>query len=363
MLVSGLGDLFVFPCKPDKKPLIDAWPENARRIEPPQHWPLVGAITGPRNGYDVLDVECEGLAWLQATPLPRTRAHVTPRGWHLLFVAADGLTGSNDLRISKDVHIRATGNYHIWWPRQGYAVVDAPLAEWPEDLLKLAKGGHTTAPSSHTHIARAVLRGLSAADTIGKLNPTNFREYTQWLHLMMACHAAGIEQEDFVAWSTSDPLYADAGDDIRKMWNALKAHGNANGRISEATLFAFLRKQPGRCVSVPKHRRQMSHADVDELTRMSRWLSNQSEDEGALFWTSCRFGGWRMEFLISDRVLEDMLLASAWSAGLRNKVRVLRQVRNGMRIGALEWMDRHGHGDGHAATHIARAVTKGNGGT
>jgi hypothetical protein len=355
MLVPGLGDLLVFACRPDKKPLIDAWPERAQRIEPPQHWPLVGAITGPRNGYDVLDVECAGLEWLQATPLPRTRTHQTPRGWHLLFCAAEGLTGSNDLRIHKDVHIRAAGNYHVFWPRQGYAVVDAPLAEWPEDLLKLAKGGdHITSPASHTHIARAVLRDQSASDTIGKLDPINFREYTQWLHLMMGCHAAGISREDFVAWSVSDPLYANAGGDIRNIWNALKVEGNANGRISEATLFAALRKQPERCVmpAVPKHRRKMSRVDIAELSRMSRWLSRQREDEGALFWTACRYGGWRMEYVVSDRVLEDMLVAAAWQAGLRNKDRVLRQVRNGMRIGALEWMDRTGHGGAHTSSGL-----------
>jgi hypothetical protein len=50
-----------------------AWPENAKRVEPPEHWPLVGAITGPRNGYDVLDVECEGLGWLASNPVEIAR--------------------------------------------------------------------------------------------------------------------------------------------------------------------------------------------------------------------------------------------------------------------------------------------------
>jgi hypothetical protein len=375
MLVPDLGDLLVFPCGPDKKPLIDAWPENAKRVEPPGHWPLVGSITGPRNGYDVLDVECEGLAWLEANPIRRTRAHRTPRGWHLLFRAAEGLSGSNDLRISKDVHVRATGSYHIWWPRQGYAVVDAPLAEWPEELLRLAMGHHA-ASSGPAHIDRAVsncgavsnCQGLSAADTICKLDPTEFREYTKWLHLMMACHAAGIEREAFVEWSAGDPLYAGAGEGIRRMWNALKAGGNANGRIGEATLFAAIRdagskEQPGRCVSVPsppKKRRQMGWPERNELSRMLRWLASQKEDEGALFWIACRLGEWRMKFHTVDRVLEELLLGAAWQAGLRDKDRVRSQVRNGLRIGALEWLDRHanGHADGGGQADIERAVSE-----
>jgi hypothetical protein len=371
MLVPDLGDLLVFPCKPDKKPLVDAWPENAKRIEPTEHWPLVGTITGPRNGYDVLDVECEGLEWLAANPVPRTRAQRTPRGWHLLFRAAEGLSGSNDLRISKDVHVRATGSYHIWWPRQGFVVVEAPLAEWPEELLGLAMG-HRAGPSGPRHIDRAVseCKGLSAADTIGKLDPTQFREYTKWLHLMMACHAAGIEREAFVAWSISDPLYANAGDEVRKIWNALKVEGNANGRIGEATLFAALRDagsklQPGRCESVPtppKKRKQMGWPERNELSRMLRWLSSQREDEGALFWIACRLGEWRMKFVCADRVLEELLMGAAWQAGLHNKDRVKRQIRNGIRIGAVAWRDQHANGpadaDGAGQADIERAVSE-----
>jgi hypothetical protein len=357
MLVSGLGDLLIFPCNRKKKPLIDAWPANAKRCEPPDHWPIVGAITGPRNGYDVLDVEGLGLAWLQANPLPLTRRHSTPRGFHFLFRAVVGLTGSNDLRIGKDIHVRATGSYHCWWPRQGYEVIDAPLADWPEGLLKLARGGDhiiTSPSSSGQHIERAVLSGRDASETIGKLDPTAYREYDKWLRLMMACHSAGIEREDFVAWSISDPLYSDAEDDIRKIWDALKIEGNANGRVSVATLFAALKKQPERCLPpVPKGRRKMSRADVDELNRFARWLAKQHNDvEGALYWTACRYGEWRMVFVISDQVLERMLLNAAWEAGLRNKVRVLRQIRNGMVRGAMDWIEREA-----SITHIDRAVT------
>jgi hypothetical protein len=90
----------------------------------------------------------------------------------------------------------------------------------------------------------------------------------------------------------------------------------------------------------------MTWADVNELNRMTRWLASQKGDEGALFWLACRFGEWRMEFVTTDRVLEELLLGAAWQAGLRNKERVRRQVRNGLRVGALEWLDRHEGAEG-----------------
>jgi hypothetical protein len=223
------------------------------------------------------------------------------------------------------------------------------------------------------HIDRALIQGqtaLSAADTIGKLDPTRFREYTKWLHLMMACHAAAIEREDFVEWSIGDPLYANAGDEVRKIWNSLKVEGNANGRITEATLFAAIRdagtkEQPDRCApSPPKKRKEMGWAERNELSRMLRWAAGQQGDEGALFWLACRFGGWRMEFAVADRVLEELLMGAAWQAGLRNKDRARRQIRNGIRIGAQEWIDRHanGHADaGAGEADIDRAVSECNG--
>jgi Bifunctional DNA primase/polymerase, N-terminal len=140
MIVAGLGDLPVFPCNTRKQPLVKGGYKAARRIEPPKHWPLTAVPTGSVSGFDCVDVDPEGLEWLAANPLPATRAHRTRRGgWHFLFRAVDGLTGSADTRIEKGVHVRASGNYIVWWPLAGFEVQDAPLREWPEDLLRLAK--------------------------------------------------------------------------------------------------------------------------------------------------------------------------------------------------------------------------------
>jgi hypothetical protein len=136
MIVPGLGNLSVFPCDGEKHPLVKAWQHWAKRIEPPQHWPLVGVPTG--RSFDVLDVDPDGLSWLRTAELPTTRAHRTQRGWHFLFQAAEGLRGSNDDRIATGVDVRAGGNFCVWWPREGLEVIEAVLAPWPEGLLELA---------------------------------------------------------------------------------------------------------------------------------------------------------------------------------------------------------------------------------
>jgi hypothetical protein len=137
MIVPGLGDLAIFPCKLDKSPLIKAWQKNARRIEPLPHWPLCGVLTGIE--FDVIDVDPLGQTWLEANDhLLQTRRHKTQRGWHILLQPS-GVSGSNDDRIAVGVDIRANGNYVIYWPRQGLEVIDLPLAPWPAVLLEKAR--------------------------------------------------------------------------------------------------------------------------------------------------------------------------------------------------------------------------------
>jgi hypothetical protein len=137
MIVPGLGNLPIFPCKSDKRPLLRDWPNRAERIEPKPSWPLVGVLTGVT--FDVIDIDPLGLPWLDANRhLLQTRAHKTKRAWHFLFQPS-GVSGSNDDRIAPGVDVRAKGNYIIWWPRQGLEVIDLPLAPWPEELLAKAR--------------------------------------------------------------------------------------------------------------------------------------------------------------------------------------------------------------------------------
>lgn len=85
MIVLGLGDLPCFPCALEKTPLIKAWNKNAQRIEPPNHWPLVGVPTG--ISFSVLDIDLDGLSWLASANLPPTRIHITRSGVSICYSA------------------------------------------------------------------------------------------------------------------------------------------------------------------------------------------------------------------------------------------------------------------------------------
>ena len=91
MLGAELSSLASFPCSADKVPLVQHGFKNARRA----NWqsPLVGVPTGQVNGIDVLDIDPEGRSWFDQNfaSLPKTQAHETQRGLHLLFKHATGL--------------------------------------------------------------------------------------------------------------------------------------------------------------------------------------------------------------------------------------------------------------------------------
>ena len=57
----------------------------------------------------------------------------------------------------------------------------------------------------------------------------------------MAAHAAGIAQDVFIEWSTSDPQYADDAEIISRRWESLTVEGNANGRVTAWALLVEAR--------------------------------------------------------------------------------------------------------------------------
>lgn len=77
------------------------------------------------------------------------------------------------------------------------------------------------------------------AEWLALVSVEEYRDQSRWQDLMMACHAAtgGAGVEEFVAWSTSDPAYADHGDRIRRRWNSLD---DKPGAITVRTLIAAL---------------------------------------------------------------------------------------------------------------------------
>ena len=135
----SLNTLPIFPCKLNKSPLTPNGFYNAVAGADYSGWPRVGVATGAVSGIDAIDIDPDGLAWLEANRhrLPLTREHRTSRGVHLLLNHHPGIRNSNH-RIAPGVDVRGDGGYIIWWAREGFPVIDLPLADWPEWLLELA---------------------------------------------------------------------------------------------------------------------------------------------------------------------------------------------------------------------------------
>jgi hypothetical protein len=226
----NLHSAMTFPCNADKSPISRRGFKDAMRGVEWRKAPLVGVPTGDVNGISVLDIDPDGLGWYAAKfgALPTTRRHETPRGVHLLFSHAEGLRCSTG-RIVPGVHVRAEGGYVIWWPRQGLAVDDWPIADWPQWLLEEAKGAQR--PVRYRHSISVLGMGGVVDGILGELDPTQFRDHDRWLKLMMSCHAAGIDRETFIRWSTADPEYSGDGEIIRRRWDSLRADGGVSAAI------------------------------------------------------------------------------------------------------------------------------------
>jgi hypothetical protein len=71
-------------------------------------------------------------------------------------------------------------------------------------------------------------------DMLACLDPAEYADNDSWVQLAMSAHAAtgGAGREEFVAWSISDPQYADQEEVIRMRWDSFQAGG-----ITAATLF------------------------------------------------------------------------------------------------------------------------------
>jgi hypothetical protein len=156
MMIPGVGDLPIFACKLDKSPLTPQGFYNAIVGADYSRYPRVGVATGAISGIDVIDIDPDGMGWLGANRyrLPLTREHKTPRGIHLLLKHHPGMRNSNR-RIAKGIDVRGDGGYFIFWPREGYPVIDLPLAPWPEWLVELA----TTVTHSDLHSLQGRMYG------------------------------------------------------------------------------------------------------------------------------------------------------------------------------------------------------------
>ena len=95
------------------------------------------------------------------------------------------------------------------------------------------------------------------AGLLAVLDPTDYGDHDKWFSLMCACHEAtgGSGEDEFLAWSASDPAYADQEEVNRARWQSLKS-GKA-GNATVATLFKAV-IAAGRGELIPSIRRRVT---------------------------------------------------------------------------------------------------------
>lgn len=137
----------VFPCNSLKRPACPHGFKDAAIGESEvsglwQRFPglLVGVPTGTASGLDVLDIDPHhgGDRWWIAYMhrIPAIRMHRTGSGGlHVLFRHHERVRNTES-KVAPGVDTRGEGGYAIWWPAAGCAVVEAPVAPWPEWLLR-----------------------------------------------------------------------------------------------------------------------------------------------------------------------------------------------------------------------------------
>ena len=160
----------VFPCRINKRPACPHGFKDAalsasaiRDLWRRCPGPLIGVPTGQASDLFVLDVDPDGIDWLEMVcrdrRLPATRVHGTRRGgFHLLFRAPESPLANSAGRLARGVDTRGDGGYVIWPPSAGYSVIEetppAALPRWVERRLRQPRATDPAQTSPRARIGR-----------------------------------------------------------------------------------------------------------------------------------------------------------------------------------------------------------------
>lgn len=177
-------------------------------------------------------------------------------GKHIYLEKPSGLKVSGKLSGYSGIDVKTAGGFVVaagsihpetgrlyQWESDALCLVD----EAPEKLLSaLVKTSHTSSTSEAGGISCEQLEEM-----LSVLDVCDFKDQTEWLNLMMACHHAtgGLGKCEFITWSVSDLEYAEDAEIIGKRWDSLNA--DKTGGRTVASLFRELAKV-GRGDLVPK---------------------------------------------------------------------------------------------------------------
>jgi hypothetical protein len=130
----------------------------------------------------------------------------------------------------------------------------------PPFLLELIKRpGRVSAVDAGSRTPEEIERLLEPLD------PRDFREYNEWLTLMLSCHhaSAGEARQEFISWSILDEQYADQAAVIGRKWDGMHAD-NSERRVTEKYLFKVLHKA-GQGTLVAEVTKTSAEEDFDDL--------------------------------------------------------------------------------------------------
>ncbi len=160
----------VFPCRRDKRPYIEGWPERATTDSGTirewwEKWPRanIGLPTGKINGFWVLDVDGEkgrGSLMRFMSDIPHDTPRVnTANGYHLYFEHIEGLS-TNAGKVAEGLDIRtdggfvvAAGSVHESGTVYEYANESREPVEAPESLVKAIREASERRPSFTAPVA------------------------------------------------------------------------------------------------------------------------------------------------------------------------------------------------------------------
>jgi len=168
-IVVGLP---VFPCRADKRPACPHGFKDAvraaaaiRKLWCRHPGPLIGVPTGAASGLFVIDIDPEGIDWLEMVcrggRMTATRVHLTRRGgFHLIYRLPKQPLPNSAGKLARGVDTRGEGGYVIWPPSYDYQVANpspvATLPRWLERRLRAPRQVEPTpaATGRFTHSGR-----------------------------------------------------------------------------------------------------------------------------------------------------------------------------------------------------------------
>ncbi|WP_411834029.1 AAA family ATPase [Pseudoxanthomonas mexicana] len=152
----------------------------------------------------------------------------------VLLDTVDGFEGVEFKSLGRQVV--AAGSVHPTGGLYRWASDSPPLPDMPDLPARLVEAARR--PERKRAAGAGEITAEQLAASLEYLDPTDFREHDRWLELMMACHHAtdgdGEARQEFIAWSTSDPSYADHEWIVGRRWDSL--HADRDDAVTIATL-------------------------------------------------------------------------------------------------------------------------------